>query len=67
MRISRDKVEEMMMDGFERDQLLTLITNAIKSESYVDPFPILEYLGTFYPNRLKRRLEAIDAQGDESN
>ena len=64
MILDEYEYEALKTDGFERDKLLTLITNSIKSDHYIDPQPIFQYMETFYPDRLQYRLEKIYAQGD---
>lgn len=68
MNITMNKYEyeAMMVDSFERDKLLDLITQSIKTESYIDPQPIFHYMKTYYPNRLKRRMEALYEAQDDS-
>ena len=58
---------ELKMTEHERDQLLMLMFKSIMNDHYIDPIPIINYMRVFYPNRLKRRLEEMDAQADESN
>lgn len=58
---------ELLLDGKERDDLLNLIFHSIKSDHYIDPQPIIKHLEVYYPNRLRHKLETLDAQGDKSN
>lgn len=58
---------ELLLDGKERDDLLNLIFHSIKSDYYIDPLPIIKHLEVYYPNRLRHKLETLDAQGDKSD
>ena len=56
--------EENAVLESELETLLNLITNAIQTESYLNPFGIMEYIKAVYPNRWDRRLKEIYAQDD---
>ena len=65
MILDEYEYEALKLDGFERDKLLTLIFNSIKTPSYIDPIPVLHYLETFYPNRLQIRLDQITTEEEQ--
>lgn len=56
--------EENAVLESELETLLNLITNAIQTESYMNPFGIMEYMKAVYPNRWDKRMQELYAQAN---
>lgn len=48
----------------ELETLLNLITDAIQTDSYINPHGIFAYLRAVYPNRYENRMKELYAQRD---
>lgn len=64
MILDEYEYEALKTDGFERDKLLTLIFNSIRTDHYIDPQPIFHYLETFYPDRFNFKMEKLYEQAE---
>ena len=53
-------------DLFESEgaTLLKVVTDAIESPSYINPWGVFNYLKAIYPNRYKRKMETFNVEDE---